>query len=107
MTEYVKYPSGGSGDPTMASVSSSTSITLDFATATVYVGNPSSAATYTMPTVSGNTNQWFYVKNKGTANITLTGDASGIYYNSAVTSFVVYPGEGYKLINDGTHWIVL
>lgn len=89
------------------SVSSSTSVTLDFATADTYIGNPSSSSTYTCPSVSTRTNQWFYIKNRGTANITLTGDASGFYYNAATTSFVVYPGEAYRIINDGTYWIIL
>lgn len=88
------------------SVSSSTTITLNFTTADTYVGNPSSSATYTVPSVSTRTNQWFYIKNRGTANITLSGGASEIYYNAAAASFVVYPGEAYKLINDGTYWLV-
>lgn len=106
---YIELPvSGGGASLTdiRTSVSSSTTITLAFATANVYVGNPSSSATYTMPAISGNTDQWFEIKNRGTANITLSAGASEIYYNAAVASFVIYPGEAYKLINDGTYWLV-
>ncbi len=107
---YVKYPSSGGASANTevrTLVTSSTSLTMDFDTANVYSGEPSSSATYTMPVLADTINHWFYVKNKGSANITLSAGAGEIYYNIADASFVIYPGEGYKIINDGSHWVVI
>lgn len=109
-SDYVEIPATGGGSSLTdirTSSSSSTTVTLDYSTANVYVGNPSSAATYTVPEVSTRTDQWFYIKNRGSANITLSGSANEIYYNTGTTAFVVYPGEAYRIINDGTYWVVV
>lgn len=109
-TDYVEIPAAGGGSSLTdirTLVTSGTTITLAFATANVYSGEPSSAATYTMPVLADTVDHWFYIKNKGSANITLSAGAGEIYYNIADASFVIYPGEGYKVINDGSHWVVI
>jgi len=89
------------------SVSSATSLTLAV-TVTSYVFSGSSTTTWTLPALSGNTNKIYFIKNRGTAAITLnTAGSDNLYTTSSVTSLTINPGEGYHLINDGSFWNVL
>lgn len=87
-------------------VSSAASLTLS--TKTTYVFTGSSATTWTLPAVSGNTDRTYLIKNRGTAVITLTRAGSdNIYSTALVTTFAINPGDAYQVINDGTYWLIL
>lgn len=62
--------------------------------------------TWTLPTIIGNTDVKFYIKNKGTGNITLNSNTGGaeIYDTSALTTYTILPGESVLLWNDSVHW---
>ena len=64
--------------------------------------------TWTLPVVSGNTGQIYYMKNRGSGNITLNSNAGGndIYTSSAVNTTTITPGSAIILVNDGTYWLV-
>jgi hypothetical protein len=86
--------------------SSATSLTLD--NKSIYVFTGSSATTWTLPTISGNTNRTYFIKNKGSAIITLTAaGADKIYLTSQIATLLIHPGESHVLINDGTDWSIL
>jgi len=89
------------------SVVSGTTQTLD-ATATTWVFTGAVATTWTLPAVTGNTDTTYFIKNRGSATITLTRAGSdNIYTTTTVTTLTINPGEGYTVINDGTYWIIL
>lgn len=89
------------------SVVSGTTQTLD-TTATVWIFSGSSAATWTLPALSGNTDLFYFIKNRGSATITLTRAGSdNLYTTASVTSLVINPGEAYEISNDGSFWNIL
>jgi hypothetical protein len=93
-------------NPTITT-SSATSLTLGTSYET-YVFTGSSATTWTLPAISGDTGRRYFIKNRGTANITLQRAGSDqLYTTMAVTSITIYPGDGYTIQNDNTYWIVL
>lgn len=90
-------------------VSSAGTLTLDHATATSYVFS-GTTTTWTLPAVSGNTEQVFYIKNRGSGAITLNdgnGGADEIYNTAAGSSLTINAGEAYILLNDGTYWVAM
>lgn len=94
-------------------VDSSTSLTLAGSLKTInsYYFTGTSDGNWTLPAVSGNTHQVIEVKNKtATANkiLTITRDGSDNLWNilAVQTSFVLYPGESVKFVNEGTHWVI-
>lgn len=88
------------------SVSSATSLTITIARA-VWIFNGSSTTTWTLPTVSGNTDVTFFIKNKGSADIVLTAGTNEIYSTAATTTFNITAGQGYMVHNDGTNWTIM
>lgn len=89
------------------SVSAATSLTLDL-TAVVWVFSGTSSTTWTLPTLSGNTDLVYKIKNRGTSTITLARAGSdNLYTSSSVTTLVINPGEAYEIVNDGTYWVIL
>lgn len=65
-----------------------------------------STTTWTLPTLAGNTNHRFFIKNRGSGNITLNSNAGGsdIYNTGAVTTLAITPGAAFMVFNDGTFW---
>jgi len=85
-------------------VSSATTLTLA-TTARTYVYKGSVAATWTMPSVSGNINKEYVIKNAGTGTLTLIAAGSDHFYDtSAIPSITLLPGDAYIISNDGTFW---
>lgn len=62
--------------------------------------------TWILPPLAGYTNVKYFLKNRGTGNITLNTFAGGndIYYTSAINTINLLPGESAILGNDGTYW---
>lgn len=65
-------------------------------------------ATWTLPPIMGYTNVKYFIKNRGTGNITVNSNAGGndIYTTAAVNTFTIAPGAAYILMCDGTYWDV-
>ncbi len=69
-----------------------------------YVFNGSSAATWTLPPVSGAAPR-IQIKNRGSAALTVAAQGSDhLYTNASVTSIVLLPGQSANLLNDATLW---
>ena len=86
---------------------SATTLTLD-STARSYFFGGNSGTTWTLPTISTSTNVEYYIKNTGTANITLVTQSSDlIYNNSPINNLVIPPNSAYILQNDGTYWQIM
>lgn len=86
--------------------SSATSLTL--ASIGTYVFNGASNTTWTLPAIAGNDGRKYYIKNRGTANITLQRAGSDqLFFASAVNSIVILPGDAYIIQNDGSYWLVM
>jgi hypothetical protein len=100
-----------SGDATFNSrvkglsvVSSAGTLTLGNAVHYVFSGT---TTTWTLPAVTGNTDVFYFIKNRGSGDITLNRAGSDeIYTTSAVTSTTISAGASIRLWNDGTYWIV-
>jgi hypothetical protein len=87
-------------------VASSTSLTLSI-TKRNYVFSGSTATVWTMPAVSASAGNFFFVKNRGSANITLTAaGADNMYSTSAAATYVVTPGSAVYIFNDGVYWLI-
>lgn len=96
----------GVWEKTRVNVSSAGTLTLA-ATYSDYVFT-GTTTTWTLPAVSGNTNVKFYIKNRGSGDITLNSNAGGndIYNTSAASSLTIGAGQAYILVNDGTYYLV-
>ena len=79
---------------------------LDLTTSSLYVFT-GTTTTWTLPTIAGNTNRVFYIKNRGSGAITLNTNAGGneIYTTSAVNTITINAGESELLWNDGTYFL--
>jgi hypothetical protein len=90
------------------SVTSSTSVTLSTSNQ-VYVSTATSAATWTLPAVSGNTGVSFDLYNRGSASVTVQRAGSDNLYNqgATATSMPMMAGASIRLVNDGTYWIAI
>lgn len=90
-------------------VISGATATLD-TTASVWVFSGSSATTWSLPTIAaGNTDTAYFIKNRGSASITLqvTGGGTTLYNTVAATSVTITAGQGCEVISDGIFWLVL
>lgn len=87
-------------------VSSAGTLTLDN-TASVYIFS-GTTSTFSLPAVSGTTGRTYFIKNRGSGNLTVdvTGGASDIYDTSAVASIIIAAGAARMFTNDGTFWDV-
>jgi hypothetical protein len=87
-------------------LASSTSLTMTI-TKRNWVFTGSTATTWTLPAVSGNSGNFFFIKNRGSAAITLTAaGADNLYNTAAVTTITISAGQAYYIFNDGTYWLV-
>jgi len=107
----VRVPSGAVADiyqgGFVVGTVSATTQTLD-RTQTVWVFTGSSGSTWTLPALSGNTNLIYFIKNRGTANITLQrAGADNIFDTAVVTSVTILPGSAVIVSNDGTYWNIM
>jgi hypothetical protein len=95
-----------SGIGTKVITSSAGSLTLD-RTGIIWVFT-GTTTTWTLPAVSGNTDITYFIKNRGSGNLTLQRAGSDNIYDTATqTSILIAPGQAYMINNDGTYWIVL
>jgi len=80
--------------------------TLNLGTSTCYVFT-GTTTTWTLPTVAGNTNKTYFIKNRGSGAITLNSNAGGndIYTTTAVNTITINAGESALLWNDGTYFL--
>lgn len=62
--------------------------------------------TWTLPTLTGNTDVVFFIKNRGSGNITLNSNAGGndIYDTAPVNTITIAPGEARIVWGDGTYF---
>lgn len=88
--------------------SSATSLTLA-TTSQAYAYTGTSAATWTLPAVSGNTGIYFYLYNRGRAIVTVKRAGSDHLFNlgATATSMFLDPGTSALVFDDGTYWLVL
>jgi hypothetical protein len=99
-------PTGGSTTWT-TTTSAATSLTLA-TTTQVYVFTGSSATTWTLPALAGNTGVFYHLENRGTAGITVNAAGSDhIWTTGSVTTFPIAINGSAILVNDGTYWNVL
>lgn len=66
------------------------------------------AATWTLPSAATSEGVEFFIKNRGSATVTIARAGSDTIYNTAdVTTIDVTAGSALRLICDGTRWLVL
>ena len=81
--------------------------TLTLTDGGVYVFTGSSGTTWTLPELSRENDIAYFIKNRGSATITLQRAGSDELYNTAaVTSISITAGQAALITNDGTYWIV-
>lgn len=91
----------------VAAAQTGTSLTLT-RTASVWPFAGTSAATWTLPTISLNKGAEFLIKNRGSADLTVQRAGSDqLYTTEAVSSITVAAGGSAHLVNDGTYWSVI
>jgi len=92
-----------SGGISYSSLITSLNIILTGYSNYIFTGN--SNVIWTLPSISNSINSNYFIKNRGSANVTLTGTNSDLIYSSQpVYSFVMSSGQAYILNNDGTYW---
>lgn len=92
------------GTPVVNGASSLTLTNTD----SMYVFTGSSATTWTLPAVSGNTGVFLILENRGSAAITVVPAGSDhIWFLSSITTFTIAIGGSLYLINDGIYWNTL
>jgi len=90
----------------LATASSATSLTLADSGGYIFTGG--SATTWTLPALASTNNRMYFIKNRGSANITLQRAGSDqLYTTSAVNSITIAAGESYIIYNDATYWNVM
>lgn len=95
---YVRKYSNVSGLPTK---------TLDIRQASRYFYTGSVNTVWTLPSIAGNTDVEFWIKNRGSGSINLVASGTNRLYDFKVTpSMSIYTGEAYVFYNDGTYWNV-
>lgn len=64
--------------------------------------------TWTLPALANNTGRIYYIKNRGSGNITLNSNAGGsdIYDTGTVNTISITPGSAKLIIHDGTYWTI-
>lgn len=71
----------------------------------VFTGTTS---TWTLPAISGNTGIKYWIKNRGSGNLTLQRAGSdNLYDTTTQTSITISAGQSAYIYNDGTYWLVL
>ncbi len=77
----------------------------------IYIFTGTSAATFSLP----NTNvseydaadgRFFFIKNEGTADLTVNSNSGNFFLNASVSSLVLTPGQGYILAPDNAYYAV-
>ena len=87
--------------------SSTITLTLDSIARSYFFGG-TTAATWTLPLITTSINVEYYIKNTGTANITLvTQGADLMFGTSTISSLVIPVGTSYILQNDGLYWEIM
>lgn len=90
---------------TQSVVISSGNLTLS--NASVYIFNGNSNVTWILPSSNTSIGTLYYVKNRGSAIINLTGlNGDTLYLNQYIYSLNVNSGESYIMISDGQTWNV-
>lgn len=86
-------------------VSAAGTLTLGNSHSYVFSGT---TTTWTLPAVSGTTGVIYYIKNRGSGDITLNAAAAAneIYSTSAVNTYTISAGAAIILISDGTYFTV-
>lgn len=80
--------------------------TLTIGSSIVYIFS-GTTTTWTLPAVSGTTGRVYFLKSRGSGNITLNSNSgSEIYDTAAQTGITIIPGQAIILISDGTYWTV-
>jgi hypothetical protein len=70
-----------------------------------YVFTGGSGIIWTLPALNSCTGRLYYLKNRGSVTITLSGNGTDkIYSNVSSSTFSINPGEAYTMINDGQYW---
>lgn len=89
------------------SVTTSSAGTLTLGTGIVYVFT-NTTATWTLPAVSGTTGRVYFLKNRGSGNVTLGTNAAAneLYDTAATNTLTILPGQSIMLISDGTYFLV-
>ena len=81
-------------------------ITIGSAPFYVFTGN--SPIVWTLPLINNSTGNMYFLKNRGSATITLSGNGSdNIYTDSGVNTLIINPGEAYTIANCGYYWDVI
>lgn len=76
--------------------------------ATTYVFTGTTRARWVLPPLSATMNRMYFIKNRGSASITiLCSQKEKIYTSAPVSTTEVAPGKSLILQNDGTYWLVL
>ena len=85
-----------------------TSSTTTLASQTYYIFSGSAAVAWTLPSMVANVGRMYFVKNRGSANVTVTA-ASGQYIYAAASAgtYVVSAGESAMFVSDGAFWNVM
>jgi hypothetical protein len=99
----------GGATPLTGSTTAATTVTLS-ATNEYLTYTGSSASTWTLPAVSGNTGAWMMLSNRGTGTITLASNSGSQIYSGttgAIASGPLPPGGSVTLVNDGTYWVII
>lgn len=64
--------------------------------------------TWTLPALAGNTGVRYWIKNRGSGNLTIARAGSDELYDTAArTSITIAAGQGCYIENDGSYWLVL
>jgi hypothetical protein len=99
--------SGGGGasyTPTITTASTSQTLSTDYET---WVFTGTSAATFTLPAISGDTGRRYFIKNEGSANLSVQrAGTDQLYTTSLVNSITLLPGGSAMVQNNGTRWSV-
>lgn len=83
----------------------STNTTISGSPFNEYVFTGSSPATLTLPSIGSSATRVFFIKNQGSATLTVaSAGANEIFNTSLVSSFTMSVGAGWILANDGTYW---
>lgn len=94
--------------PEVGTVSSATTLTLTTASS-AYIFTGGSAATWTLPAVSGNTGFPLILANRGTATVTVQRAGTDNIYGvgGTLTSLALTAGSEIQLFNDSVYWMLM
>lgn len=102
-SDGTNWISGASGAATSVT-SAATTLTMTNAY-TDYVFTGTAAATWTLPALSSTYKLIYFVKNRGTAQLTVKRAGSDqVYTYMADSILLLNPGEQFRLQNDSTYW---